>query len=631
MAMYPPPQAFYYPPPQQQQSPPQPRHQPAPASAPQVQYRSYGAPSAPPAASTSFYQLDPESFRRDYAARLAELTMNSRPIIQDLSVYAQEYARWSDSVVSCIDKHIRMVPAWMKLPAFYLVDAICKNVYNPYSRAFAPVVAPLFLDTYGQVDEQTRSKMAEMLLTWRTGGPNGRELFGVGPQVAIERGIWGSGPGATRGGSSVSKQQVLSELEFAISQKERALQSSRYDVNIQNTVNVLYQLRALVETGVSQQELAQILGQLRSLVAPAPVPAPVATSPPPPPFGNRPPFPPQHPPYAQAGPSRQPQPPAPVPFQSPPVQVPTPPVQIATPAGPDVSSLFQSLLKSGILSTNNTPIGAGATAKPPTPERKTANATPEEERRAYRAAIMSESIAFSSADITRNRPGVPFLLYDRLPAQCGQCGVRFSESPSGKKKMQDHLDDHFRANRQAEQPTGRGHSRNWFITADDWLCNASGKGKGRADGRRLNKQETAAAEQASRLRELRAKTVLVPPGDEAKPIACPVCKEILKAEFNEDDEEWVWRNATAVDGRIFHATCHADAIASASSLATRLMNGRSLTPETRSPPRVKKSDSPAPSVLSGMKRKMEEDSDAISAALSGSPPLKKAMLGSTAA
>ena len=147
----------------------------------------------------------------------------------------------------------------MKLPAFYLVDAICKNVYNPYSRAFAPVVASLFLDTYGQVDEQTRGKMAEMLLTWRTGGPNGRELFGVGPQVAIERGIWGNGPGvrctsnssrpmfsipaqASRGGPGVSKQQVLSELEFAISQKERALQVAGYDVNIKNTVSVLYQV-----------------------------------------------------------------------------------------------------------------------------------------------------------------------------------------------------------------------------------------------------------------------------------------------------------------------------------------------------------------------------------------------------
>ena len=57
------------------------------------------------------------------------------------------------------------------------------------------VVASLFLDTYGRLDKQMRGKMDEMLLTWLTDGPNGRELLGVGPQDAIERGIWRNGPG----------------------------------------------------------------------------------------------------------------------------------------------------------------------------------------------------------------------------------------------------------------------------------------------------------------------------------------------------------------------------------------------------------------------------------------------------
>src|ERR1700742_2316128 len=85
------------------------------------------------------------------------------------------------------------VPPWMKLPAFYLLDAISKNVYEPYARHFAIFVTPLFLETYGVVDDSTRSKMEEMLMTWRTGSPHGKELFGVAPQVQIERGIWGQG------------------------------------------------------------------------------------------------------------------------------------------------------------------------------------------------------------------------------------------------------------------------------------------------------------------------------------------------------------------------------------------------------------------------------------------------------
>lgn len=157
----------------------------------------------------------------------------------------------------------------MKLPAFYLLDAISKNIYDPYARQFTPIIVSLFLDTYNEVtDPSTRSKMEEMLLTWRTGSPHGRELFGVGPQVAIERQIWGGGSSSQNGAvsrsrvfrplplpnvarqsssrhtgqPSISTAQVLSELEFVLGQKERALQNNPYDKNTQNHVAVLQQV-----------------------------------------------------------------------------------------------------------------------------------------------------------------------------------------------------------------------------------------------------------------------------------------------------------------------------------------------------------------------------------------------------
>lgn len=52
-----------------------------------------------------------------------------------------------------------------------------------------------------------------------------------------------------------------------------------------------------------------------------------------------------------------------------------------------------------------------------------------------------------------------------------------------------------------------------------------------------------AAENAKNNEDLRAMFVIVPPGDEAKPVRCPICKEALKSEFLEDDEDWVWKNA----------------------------------------------------------------------------------------
>lgn len=44
--------------------------------------------------------------------------------------------------------------------------------------------------------------------------------------------------------------------------------------------------------------------------------------------------------------------------------------------------------------------------------------------------------------------------------------MRFSDDPAGKKRMEDHLDMHFRQNRKASQTVGRGHSRSWFVSLE---------------------------------------------------------------------------------------------------------------------------------------------------------------------
>ena len=58
-------------------------------------------------AHTSLY--DPNTFRQFYASHLATLTFNSRPIIQNLSMIAQDYTRMSNVVVQCLEAHIRRV------------------------------------------------------------------------------------------------------------------------------------------------------------------------------------------------------------------------------------------------------------------------------------------------------------------------------------------------------------------------------------------------------------------------------------------------------------------------------------------------------------------------------------------
>ncbi|KAI0053233.1 hypothetical protein FA95DRAFT_1552745 [Auriscalpium vulgare] len=634
----------------------------------QTSYPVHGYPPQPPfhayPTTSTVYPVDPSTFRRDYSARLAELTENSRPVIQGLSLYAQDYSRWADVAVSCIESHIRRVPPWMKLPAFYLIDAISKNVYEPFAPIFGSRVSPLFLDSYNQVDPSTRTKMEEMLLTWRTGGPNGRQLFGAGVQSALERQVWGSGatPDTSRR-DFIAKAQVLSELNLTLNQTQQKLLINPFDTEARNTVAILQQLRSVVEEGVSQKQLMEIRAELHSLARPPPPPsaAPVApasypstaTYPPPTSYTHDQgtPMPPSvsahqtmvshpgtsYPPVPKpVAPSSEPSKSYPglshAPSASGPVAVPN-----------NISSLLDTLAKAGWGSSGAPPVSAGTTA--PSSQAEAEADLSREAAREYREVILSENVKFTSTDITKTKPNIVRLLYDRLPVQCKQCGIRFPDTTQGKKTMDSHFDVHFRQNRKASQNLGRGHSRSWFVGVEDWVhdISASSKGKESTDpSRPLNAKVVAAAEGAKRDAELRAQSVVVPPGDEAKHIACPICKESLKSEFNEDDEEWVWRNAVkAEDGRIFHATCHADALSSLSTstaLVARLRQGladgsRSGTPDALSsrvtPPRTMvKSKSPSPASNLG-KRKVDTNLAAVKVE-DGTPPSKKLMLSATA-
>jgi pre-mRNA cleavage complex 2 protein Pcf11 len=314
----------------------------------------------------------------------------------------------------------------------------------------------------------------------------------------------------------------------------------------------------------------------------------------------------------------------------------------------NVANILSSLLKAGVLSTS----GISATVKSSANENETSTESKETSDEAfeeYRSAILSENVGLNTLDLAKTTPRIIEFLYDRLNSQCKQCGIRFPDTDEGKKTMDDHLDMHFRQNRKANQDIGRGHSRSWFIGIEDWIQDISGdrKGKGRADGSgRLNAKDSAAAEDAKREANLHAQYVIVPPGDEAQVVSCPICKETLKSEFLEDDEDWVWKNAIKKDDRIFHATCHAQALSLTSSFAAKLrtekLNGsRSGTPEVQTiitlsglrstPPtflRVSRSLSRSPSLDSnkGTKRKVDDHGDLNLTDEKDLPPLKKIAL-----
>lgn len=69
-----------------------------------------------------------------------------------------------------------------KLPAFYVLDSIVKNVGTPYTLFFGRQLYSTFMEAYALVDNNVRRKMDEMLKTWKEPVPGSIDVRPVFPQ-----------------------------------------------------------------------------------------------------------------------------------------------------------------------------------------------------------------------------------------------------------------------------------------------------------------------------------------------------------------------------------------------------------------------------------------------------------------
>ncbi|RUP42933.1 hypothetical protein BC936DRAFT_137876 [Jimgerdemannia flammicorona] len=188
-------------------------------------------------------RLDIETVEHDYRASLADLTFNSKPIITNLTIIAQENTHAASVIVRAIEQQIRNLvddgktdrdtetdvttkvneetpdhrtthhhrfpipqnPPGQKLPVLYLLDSICKNVGGNYINLFSRNIVSTFLDAYTLVDGPTRHSFERLLQTWKSGLPNGAPVFGRHVIETIERAL---GYGRQRGGPQHHGQQA---------------------------------------------------------------------------------------------------------------------------------------------------------------------------------------------------------------------------------------------------------------------------------------------------------------------------------------------------------------------------------------------------------------------------------------
>lgn len=222
----------------------------------------------------------------------------------------------------------------------------------------------------------------------------------------------------------------------------------------------------------------------------------------------------------------------------------------------DPTELLKNLTSLGILNAGNG--GDANPSTPPTANTATTTTTITGAGGGSSSAPQYDLASFrlESKDLQIERPGAVELLYSELPLQCKQCGFRYPATPEGQDRMDAHLDSHFRQNRRTKERVKRGLSRSWFVTEEEWISGSGGETTSHQAPAFLNEQAPADVST-----ENPDEYMVVKPNEDSQK-ACSICGERFIEIWNDDEEEWMYKNAVLVNETIYHASCHADAIKS---------------------------------------------------------------------
>jgi len=167
-------------------------------------------------------------------------------------------------------------------------------------------------------------------------------------------------------------------------------------------------------------------------------------------------------------------------------------------------------------------------------------------------------VAFTVESLKARHAGVISALYEQRPHQCQQCGIRFAQS--SKQDLHDHLDWHFRATKEKKKVASK--CRQWYHPVEAWLDLTDARGK---DERQRSKvfESGGASQQTEEKKESNVQVL------KQKNASCSVCQERLDCFYDDEEEEWMYRDAVRNDDALYHKACFdAKTIGGASTAAS---------------------------------------------------------------
>ncbi|RDL38413.1 uncharacterized protein BP5553_02753 [Venustampulla echinocandica] len=494
----------------------------------------------------------------DFRQALLDLTMNSRYEISNLTVIARENTEHAYAISEALKNHIKQTSPQKKLPAFYVLDSVVKNVGTPYTIFLSRGLYSTFMEAYALVDTNVRRKMDEMLKTWKEPVPGALDTRPVFPR------------------------DVTSPIENALI-KARTSAVQAHNEYLRNQQQVLGRGRPGAPQ-VPHRDTPTPPNTYRQQAQPV-VPPHQNTYRQPPQV----PIPPPQNTYRPAPPAPAPTPPNP--YSQPPQAAITTPLNtyqqsnqppIAQPPNythpqAAASSLLERLRASGLLpptqsaaSSGSIASGIPATTRPAfsTPPAFTntppvVNIPPPVSLPPFTntpAPIMGELP--NDADL-RNplslrmpRPHLISRLYANLGAPCTQCGRRFRPDEEGRKKKTAHMDWHFKVHQRMRESEKKGQGRSWYVDELDWINSREVEDDQNVDVGESRNGAGVAGPGAPSKPELQY--IPAPDDPTLASSVCPICQEKFESKWLDSAQEWVWMDAKKIGERIFHASCYAE-------------------------------------------------------------------------
>ncbi|KAL2913638.1 mRNA 3' end processing factor [Polyrhizophydium stewartii] len=568
------------------------------------------ASGAAPATAPRPDQAALDAVHQAYLASLAELTFNSKPIITNLTIIAHESIHAAPAVARAIEDHLRRADARHVIPAMYLMDSILKNVGGVYRSCFARNIVAVFKAAYAAVPPQDKARLQKLVGTWKTFTTT---IFPPPTIAALER-LFPQTPGSSsapagaapspgipnplaigpNGPATLPIQQQIASL---LARKRAAVAAHPSDPADAQQIQVLEQLLSvIITTPLDPPTINQVALQIQNMAAaesaaPPAMHAPdaVASAPmiAPSQYGSlQPPLPP-HPPLASAMSGQ--------PFGfAPPLSAPPAPPVPSVPPALDPAMLAQLVASSGLPGVPTSALAdlarpdagealpgmfPGPGMLPPGFQPSAASAAAaaaallanplalqsiiEQAGVSYPGVPVSASAAATAApivaappprltqdDLTRFHPSAVFALYEAMPLQCKQCGLRFPKAFDGGSRMDAHLDWHFRQNKRALERGKRTLSRDWYVPEADWIVER--------DIDVSDKQAVSALfggePEASADDDKKGQPVPVLPATEETQ-RCSVCFEAFEKFFDEEEEIWMIRGAVQSGDQLAHQAC----------------------------------------------------------------------------